>query len=122
MKLPLQVVFRDLVPLPSLEGRIRDKVAKLEQFLADPVSCQVAVEVAGNRHHQGHRYVVRIDLRVPGEQIVVGEHQGNEDIEVALRDAFDAMTRRLQDHVRRRRGQVKQHGLAVDTAADEAAP
>ncbi len=109
MKLPLQVIFRDMVPLPSLEGQIRERVDRLERFAPDLVSCQVVVEASGNRHRQGHRYVVRIDARVPDEHIVSGEAQGDEDIAVAMRDAFDAMTRQLEDSARRRRGQVKQH-------------
>lgn len=109
MKLPVQVTFRDLVPLPSLEGDIRRRAAKLEEFAPDLSSCHVVVEATGNRHHQGHRYLVKIDLRLPGEQIFAGQHHGSEDIELAVRGAFDAMARRLEDHVRKRRGQVKQH-------------
>lgn len=109
MKLPLQVTFRDLVPLPSLEGDIRRRAAKLEEFAPDLSSCHVVVEATGNRHHQGHRYLVKIDVRLPGEEIFSGQHHGNEDIELAVRGAFDAIARRLEDHVRRRRGQVKQH-------------
>ena len=67
------------------------------------------VEATGNRHHQGHRYLVKIDVRLPGEEIFAGQHHGSEDIELAVRGAFDAMARRLEDHVRQRRGQVKQH-------------
>jgi ribosome-associated translation inhibitor RaiA len=109
MKLPLQIEFRDLVPLPSLEGEIRERVARLEKFVPELMSCHVTVEAEGNRHHQGHRYVVRLDVRVPGEQLVTGERQGDAQIEVALRGSFDAMTRRLEDRQRRRRGQVKHH-------------
>ena len=109
MKLPLQVTFRDLVPLPSLEGDIRRRAAKLEEFAPDLSSCHVVVEATGNRHHQGHRYLVKIDVRLPGEEFFAGQHHGSEDIELAVRGAFDAMARRLEDHVRQRRGQVKQH-------------
>jgi len=112
MKLPLQVIFRDMAPLPSLEGQIRERAGRLEHFFPDIVSCHVAVEAAGNRHHQGHRYVVRVDVRVPGGEVCAGSNQGDEDIAVAVRDAFDAVTRQLQDELRRRRGQVSQHATA----------
>ena len=115
MKLPVQVVFRDLVPLPSLEGDIREHAARLDRFAPDLMSCHVAVEAAGNRHHQGHVYTVKIDLRLEGDEIVAGAHHANEDITLAVHGAFDAVTRRLEDRVRRRRGQVKQH-------SDERAP
>jgi len=77
--------------------------------MPDLVSCHVVVEASGNRHHQGHRYAVKLDVRVPGDEIFTGEHQANEEIEIAVREAFDAMGRRLEDYVRRRRGQVKHH-------------
>ena len=109
MKLPLQVTFRDLVPLPSLEGDIRRRAAKLEQFLPDLSSCHVAVESEANRHHQGHRYSVKIDLRTPGDEIFAGDHHRHEDVEIAVREAFDAIARRVEDYARRRRGQVKHH-------------
>jgi ribosome-associated translation inhibitor RaiA len=109
MKLPLQVIFRDMVPLPSLEGDIRRRAAKLEQFAPELTSCHVAVEASANRHRQGHVYTVRIDVRVPGEEIFTGEHHADEDIAIAVRGAFDAMGRRLEDYIRRRRGQVKGH-------------
>lgn len=109
MKLPLQIQFRDLVPLPSLEGEIRGRVAKLEQFVPEMMSCHVTVEAEGNRHQQGHRYVVRVDVRVPGDEFITGEHHGQEDVELAMHGAFDAMGRKLEDYVRRRRGQVKHH-------------
>lgn len=113
MKLPLQVVFRDMAPLPSLEETIRQRAAKLELFVPELMSCQVVVQAEGNRHRVGHRYVVRIDARVPEEQLVAGERQGSEEFAVAVRDAFDAMTRQLEDYIRRRRGQVKRHEPAA---------
>lgn len=119
MKLPVQIVFRDMVPLPSLEAEIRRRASKLEQFAPDLMSCQIVVESEANRHHQGHRYVVRIDARVPGGEICAGERQGDEDIAVALRGAFDAVARQLEDHERRRRGQVKHHALPESRASAE---
>jgi ribosomal subunit interface protein len=109
MKLPLQITFRDMVPLPSLEGEIRRRVERLEHWMHDVMSCHVVVEAEGNRHRQGHVYRVMVDARVPDGEIVAGSHQGAEDVMVALHGAFDAMDRQLEDHARRRRGQTKQH-------------
>jgi hypothetical protein len=50
-----------------------------------------------------------VDLTAPGEEIVSTHGHENEDINVAIRDAFDAVQRRLEDYVRERRGQVKRH-------------
>ena len=50
-----------------------------------------------------------------GSEIVVGRdpeaHHAHEDVYVAIRDAFDATRRLLEDHVRRGRGEVKLHGV-----------
>jgi cold shock CspA family protein len=37
------------------------------------------------------------------------KHAAHEDLYVAIRDAFNAAGRKLQDHARRRRGKVKLH-------------
>lgn len=116
MKLPVQVTFRDMVPLPSLEGVIRSHAAKLERFVPDLMSCNVVVEASANRHRQGHVYAVKIDVRLPGTEVFAGERQAHEEIGVAMRDAFEAMTRRLEDYARKRRGQVKQHPEATRDA------
>jgi len=118
MRLPLQVTFRDMAPLPSLESEIRLHAAKLERFVPDLLSCHVVVESSGNRHHQGHRYAVKIDVHVPGEEVFAGERQAHEEIAIAMREAFDAMTRRLEDYARRRRRQVKHHEPKERVATD----
>lgn len=105
----VEVVFRDLVPLPSLEGDIRRRADKLRRWAPDLTSCRVVVEAQANRHRTGHVYTVKIDVRLPGEEMVAGEHHANEEIALAVQGAFDAIGRRLEDHERRRRGQVKQH-------------
>jgi ribosome-associated translation inhibitor RaiA len=74
------------------------------------MSCHVVVEAEANRHRQGHEYRVHISVRVPGHEIAVGSHHLDQDIHRAVRGAFDAVDRQLEDYVRRRRGQVKQHG------------
>ena len=75
------------------------------------IGCQVMFEEPHQHHHQGNLYHFRIDLTVPGKEIVVkrspGDEHAHEDAFVALRDAFDAMRRQLEDYVRKRRGEVK---------------
>ncbi|MDX1697606.1 MAG: HPF/RaiA family ribosome-associated protein, partial [Thiohalobacterales bacterium] len=101
-------------PSDAIEARIREKAEKLEQFYDHIMGCRVMVEAPHGHHHQGRLYQVRIDLTVPdGELVTTHEHHhrdhAHEDVYVAIRDAFDTMKRQLQDHVRKRRGKVKQH-------------
>lgn len=115
MQLPLQITFRHMDPSPAIEARIRQRAEELDQFFDRITSCRVVVECRHNRHQQGKLFEVRIDLTVPGSEIVVGRDPGmnhaHEDAHVAVRDAFDAARRRLEDHARERRGAVKLHAV-----------
>jgi ribosomal subunit interface protein len=122
MKLPLQIIFRNMAPLPSVEPEIRRRADKLGQWTSDVMSCHVVVEAEGNRHRTGHEYRVRISVRVPDDEIAVGSHHLDTDIHRAVGGAFDAADRQLEDFVRRRRGQVKHHRAATDAQSPESAP
>lgn len=108
MHLPLQVTLRDISPSEAIEAYIRERAAKLEQFYDRIVSCRVVVEAPVRHHRKGGPYKVRIDLTVPGDELVV-DRQVDEDLYVAIRDAFHAARRKLEDYARRQRGAVKVH-------------
>jgi ribosome-associated translation inhibitor RaiA len=115
MQLPLQITFRHMDPSAALEARIRQRTAELEQFCDRITACRVVVERMNRRHQQGNLFEVHVDLTVPGREIAVGRERGDnhahEDAHVAVRDAFDAARRALEDHVRRRRGEAKVHAV-----------
>jgi ribosomal subunit interface protein len=117
MQLPLQVSFRDVPPSAAVETKVRDRAARLDRYYDRIMGCRVVIESPHRRHQQGKLYHVRIDLTVPGGELVVSreplEHHAHEDVYVAIRDAFDAAERRLEDHARRRRGAVKTHAEAA---------
>jgi ribosome-associated translation inhibitor RaiA len=75
---------------------VREKAAKLDRFSDHITSCRVMIEAPHRRHWQGTLFHVRLDLTLPGG-------------ELAVRDAFDAAARQIEDHVRRQRGDVKAH-------------
>jgi ribosomal subunit interface protein len=108
MQLPLQVTLRDISPSEAIEAYIRERAAKLEQFYDRIISCRVVVEAPVRHHRKGGPYKVRIDLTVPGDELVV-DRQVDEDLYVAIRDAFHAARRKLEDYARRQRGAVKVH-------------
>ena len=108
MQLPLQITFRDIPPSPAVEARIRKKAEKLESYYDRIMGCRVVIEVPQKHHHQGKLFNVRIDITVPGGELVVNRHP-HEDIYVALRDAFAAAGRQLEDYARHQRGDVKVH-------------
>jgi len=108
MKLPLQITLRDFPQSEALEAAIREKAEKLDRFYPHIMSCRVTVEMPGKHKHQGKEFNVRIDLTVPGKEIVSNRNH-HEDVYVALRDVFDIAKRQLEDYGRRQRGAVKVH-------------
>ncbi len=111
MPVPLQITFRDMEPSAAIEERIRARAAHLDRFEDRITDCHVVVQAP--HHHQLHGGVfqVHVDLTVPGAHVVANRHpdakHSHEDVYVAVRDAFDAARRQLEDHVRRQRGAVK---------------
>jgi ribosomal subunit interface protein len=107
------ITFRGITHSDAVEQRVRNRIAKLEHYFDRITGCHVIIEARHQRHHQGNLYAAHVDLRVPGEEIVGGSRRpldhAHEDVYVAIRDAFDAVARRLEDYVRRRRYDVKQH-------------
>jgi cold shock CspA family protein len=130
MVLPAQITFRNMESLPMVEQWIRQEAEKLDQFCPQIMSCRVVVEQPSRRRKLGTLYHVRIDVTVPGGELVVkrqpslhsvvqpGEEKRAKHLEItgphknlrqAIDDGFRAMGRRLQDYVRRQRHQVKTH-------------
>lgn len=108
MNFPLHTTFRGMPISAELDAHIREKAEKLDSFYERIKSCHVTVEVPHKHHQQGKQFKVRIDIAVPNREIVVN-HDLNEDPYVALRDAFDAAKRQLEDFSRKQRGDIKTH-------------
>lgn len=112
MQQPIQITFRDMGHSDAAEAYVRDHAAKLEQFDQSIVSCSVALEMP-HRHRTGGQHRVRIDVRTPGDEIVVDYQPPPENAEeglyAAIDQAFDKAVRQLEDHLRRKRWDVKHH-------------
>ncbi|MBK9259909.1 MAG: HPF/RaiA family ribosome-associated protein [Polyangiaceae bacterium] len=115
MMIPLELTFRNMAHSDAIETAVRERVAKLERLFPRMISCRVVVEEQGARQDRarGLAYHVRVDVRVPGCELVGDKtpppQRFHEDVYVALRDAFDAVGRELEDFARRERGDVKAH-------------
>ena len=96
MQIPLRITLRNIAKSEAVEAAIRRRAAKLDRYHRHIVSCRVVVEIPSRHKHQGKEFVVRLDIKVPGSQIVVN-HDHREDLYAALHDAFDAAQRRLED-------------------------
>jgi len=113
MQLPLQITFRHMSASPAMENAIKSRAEELDRFHDHIMSCRVVVEPQHRHKIQGNLYRVRIDVTTPGSELVVNReselHHSYEDAYVAIRDAFDAIRRQLEDLARRQRGKVKSH-------------
>lgn len=103
MQVPLHISFHGIDPSPALEARIREHVAKLEQFCDRITRCEVAVELPHQHHRHGKHWHIRITVSVPGKDIVVsrdpGRDETHEDPYTAVNDAFHAARRQVEDYV-----------------------
>ena len=108
MQIPVQITVRDIPQSEAVETRIRQKVQKLEEFYAHIISCRVVLEAPHRHKQQGKEYTLRIDIGVPGHEIVVNRDH-HEDVYVALRDGFDSAKRQLGEYVHRTRRETKKH-------------
>lgn len=108
-----QISFDDLPVDEDVRDAALDHIAQLEKMSDRITGCHVVVAQPHRHHRDGRLYSVRVDLVVPGGEIVVNRSHpadhAHEDVYVALRDSFDAARRRLEDHVRHQRGDVKRH-------------
>jgi len=127
----LQITFRNMKSSSVVEEWVREEATKLETFYGQITGCRVALEVPHRHHVKGSPYHVRIDLTLPGGELVIkreanlsssvrreGKREISKQLEVetphknlrlAINDAFRAAARRLQDYARRQRGDVKVH-------------
>ncbi len=111
MQIPLQITVRGMAHSDALDARIRNKVDGLEHFHPRITSCRVTVAESRKGRQQGQQFEVRVEVRMPGHADIVASRQHDEDILVALRDAFDSAKRQLEEATREKRGDAKAHEM-----------
>jgi ribosome-associated translation inhibitor RaiA len=122
---PIQISFRNMDVSPALEEEVRSRVAWLDPFYPGILGCRVVLEIPHRHRRRGRRLHVRIELSLPGEDVVVNHEPSpdtaarsasrksdevdsrHKDAYVVIHEAFDVARRRLEDVARRRRGDVK---------------
>jgi ribosomal subunit interface protein len=101
MDIPLEISFQNIDPSEFVEARIRERVDKLQRYYDRINSCRVAVRLPHKQHQKGNIFHVRIEIRVPGTELVIsrdpGDINAHQDVYVAIRDAFDAAEGRFED-------------------------
>jgi len=113
MQRPLKITSRDFALTEATEAEIREKSAALESFYEHISGCEVTVHAPAIKHHRkGGPFIVGIRLTLPGKELIA-DHQAEEELSQAIREAFDAARRQLEDYAREQRGSVKSHEAAA---------
>ena len=107
MELPLTITAQEITLPDSIEKVIRETAFKLERFYDRLIGRHVRVAGPGRHHRNGGLFDVRIDLSVPGSELVVN-HKAHPDLAVAIREAFAAARRRLDEHARLQREEKRE--------------
>lgn len=111
MEKPLQITFRNFASTEAIESYVRTRAEKLERLSERIIGCHVTIELPHRHKQHGRHYAVRIDLAVPGAELVVtrdpSERKEHEDLYASIDAAFDDAKRMLEDHLRTARGDVK---------------
>ncbi|WP_334151256.1 HPF/RaiA family ribosome-associated protein [Hyphomicrobium sp.] len=112
MNTPLEISFKGLDKSPAIEAKIAERAAKLEKHFERMTHCRVVVAAPNKHHHKGKTYEIKIDIGIPGAAPLIVTHesavgQAQEDLKIALRDAFDAADRRLGEIVEKKNGAVR---------------
>ena len=140
MKTPLKTTFRNLDHSDTLVARIQEEADKLDKCFDRITGCRVMVEMPHRHRRHGASFHVRIEVGVPGKQLVVAhdstphadgndEPQGHQvrspeagetrkDVYVAIRDSFKVMRRQVEEYERTLRHDVKTH-CAIPHARSE---
>jgi len=111
--IPVQITFRHMEPSPAVETRVRELTDHLGVFSDRIQTCRVVIDSPHRHHHQGKVFNVKVQLMLPGDDVVVDmerpQRDGHDDVYVVLRDAFDAAKRQLQQRMATLRGDEKRH-------------
>jgi len=111
MQVPPEIAFRNVEPTPPVERAIEEGIAQLNEIHDRITSCRLMVELPHRRHRRGNLYRVRIDLTVPGAEIVVSraplQHTTSEEVVTAIAEAFEIARMRLIERVGKLRAEQR---------------
>ena len=104
----LSITFKDIPRSEAVEAHIREKADKLNQFFHELISCHVVVSVVQKGQQKGEQHNIHITLNVPGKELVATRN-ADENMYIAIRDAFENLRDQLQSYREQLQGKVKVH-------------
>lgn len=127
-RIPARTTFRQMQASAAVAARIEAETQRLSRYFDRIGQCHAVITAPHRHHRHGRHYTLHLELSVPGERLVISHEPGahareeearlskrnerqasHQDINVVIREAFDAARRRLEDYARHARGDVKLH-------------
>lgn len=114
MAAPVRITFRDMTPSPAVTAHAERRAAKLQTVFSQIIDCHVVVGEPHRHSRNGQKFHVRIDLRIPGKELVVSRNpeEARQDVHAAMDDAFDDAVRILEQHTRQLQSDGRSHASA----------
>jgi cold shock CspA family protein len=113
MQTPVDIAFRRCEPSEEIRTEITAQAQRLEKFSSRITSCHVVVNGPQTRHRSGDLFHIQVRIAMPEHKDVVVDRRRRagerEYALVAIREAFNAAARQIEDAVRDMRGEVKAH-------------
>ena len=114
MQMPVEISLHHCESSAELRSEIEKQVKRLERFSDRITSCHVAVTGPQTRHRHGDLFKIDLRIAMPEHRDVIvdkthGDAPERQHVLVAIREAFDAAVRQVEDVERRMRGQIKEH-------------
>ena len=111
MQIAARITFHGIAHSAALEQAIRKRTARLERRHPQLISCRAVLEHTARHKQRGKEFVVRLDIKAPGADIAINRDH-SEDPFVAVRNAFDAARRKLNELARRKSGAARRRAAA----------
>jgi cold shock CspA family protein/ribosome-associated translation inhibitor RaiA len=129
MQVPLEIAFQNCDPSESIRSEVERQAQRLERFFDRITSCRVTVVAPQTRHRKGDLFKIDICIAMPERKDIIvskthADAPEHEHVAVAIKDAFSAAQRQIEDAAREMRGEVKpreaeDHGRVTKFIAGE---
>jgi cold shock CspA family protein/ribosome-associated translation inhibitor RaiA len=123
MQVPLEINYHHVDRSDWIDDYVKSRVAKLEQFSPDMVSCRVTIEQSQNAHRTGNPYRAHVEVSLPAKRELVAEKTDTVadphiQLRPIIRHAFEAMEKQLK----KENGIRSERGRGLAQQADETTP
>jgi ribosome-associated translation inhibitor RaiA len=111
MQVPLQIKFRHMERSAIIEDRVRERCHKLQRFAEYVIRCRVIIDAPHKQQGKTGLYQATIEITLLDEQTGGSYHaeqqHAHQNVDVAIREVFDAAQHQLENYVRQQRAYMK---------------